>query len=297
MLKTVLDVTVPILVFWLMVTVGLELTEEDLRRVTRQLRIVLLATAAQVLLWPLVAVALLATLPLKPYIEMGILLVAACPSGGMANFYTYLGRANLALSVTLTAVSCLTAVLTMPLMLALFRTQLDDPALLSAPIPLMMGQLLFLLILPILIGMFVSRARPSLSKRHGRALLRLGIVALAALIAFVVVQEWERLFQDFTEISLTVGVLTTLMLLGGWLVGWACALGARDRFALTMVLVVRNVSIATAVAVTVLGRVEFAVFATAYFLNQVPILLAALVLFRLTRSSNPDTPKCEANGT
>jgi hypothetical protein len=47
-----------------------------------------------------------------------------------------------------------------------------------------------------------------------------------------------------------------------------------------MVFVVRNVGIATAIAVTVLGRVEFAVFATAYFLAQVPLLLAAVVLFR-----------------
>jgi hypothetical protein len=47
-----------------------------------------------------------------------------------------------------------------------------------------------------------------------------------------------------------------------------------------MVFVVRNVGIATAVAVTALGRVEFAVFATAYFLAQVPILLAAVLGFR-----------------
>jgi hypothetical protein len=49
-----------------------------------------------------------------------------------------------------------------------------------------------------------------------------------------------------------------------------------------MVLVVRNVSIATAVAVTVLGRTEFAVFAAAFFLNQVPIVVVALALVRLT---------------
>jgi hypothetical protein len=47
-----------------------------------------------------------------------------------------------------------------------------------------------------------------------------------------------------------------------------------------MVFVVRNVGITTAIAVTALGRVEFAVFATAYFLAQVPILLAAVVVFR-----------------
>ena len=119
-------------------------------------------------------------------------------------------------------------------------------------------------------------------------LLLLGIVALAVLITFVVVQEWDRLSADFSEISLAVALLTAIMLLAGWVVGWTCRLGSRGRFALAMVLVVRNVGIATAVAVTVLGRIEFAVFATAYFLNQVPILVAALVLFRLSRSTKPE---------
>jgi ACR3 family arsenite efflux pump ArsB len=73
----------------------------------------------------------------------------------------------------------------------------------------------------------------------------------------------------------------------GWVAGRACGLGSDDRFTPAMVLAVRNVVIATAVAVTVLGHVEFAVFATAYFLNQVPVIAAAVALFRLTRTLAP----------
>ena len=67
-------------------------------------------------------------------------------------------------------------------------------------------------------------------------------------------------------------------------------MGAKDRFTLAPVLVVRNVAVATAVVVTFRGRVEFAVFATAYFLSQVPVVLGALVHFRLTRSTDLDVP-------
>ena len=75
-------------------------------------------------------------------------------------------------------------------------------------------------------------------------------------------------------------LLTVLAFGAGWATAWARGAGAVDRFTIGMVFVVRNVGIATALAVTVLGRVEFAVFATAYFLAQVPILLAAVVVFR-----------------
>jgi BASS family bile acid:Na+ symporter len=111
----------------------------------------------------------------------------------MANFYTYLGRGNLALAVVLTAVSCLAAVLSMPPLLALFKNRLQDPAALNAPIPLLIGQLLFLLVLPVVLGMALRRAWPAFPERHGRTLLGLGIAALAALITLVVAQEWERL--------------------------------------------------------------------------------------------------------
>jgi hypothetical protein len=59
-----------------------------------------------------------------------------------------------------------------------------------------------------------------------------------------------------------------------------------DRSAVGIAFVIRNVGIATAIAVTVLGRVEFAVFATAYFLAQVPIFLAAVLVFRFMRVGN-----------
>jgi BASS family bile acid:Na+ symporter len=283
MLKSAIDVTVPAIAFLLMTVVGSGLTGADFRRVARRPWVVALATAFALVVWPAVALAVIAMLRPPDYVAAGILLVAACPAGGMANFYSHLGRANVALAVTLTVVSCLAAVLTMPLLLALFRSQLHDPLSLSAPVPLMVGQLILLLILPTLLGMAVRRARPALAERHGPMLLVFGFVLLAVLVGLVVSLVWERLAGNFMEITLAVALLTVIIILAGWAAGWAGRLTIEDRFTLATVLVVRNVAVATAVAVTVLGRTEFAVFATAYFLTQLPIVLAALGLFRLVR--------------
>jgi predicted Na+-dependent transporter len=82
---------------------------------------------------------------------------------------------------------------------------------------------------------------------------------------------------------LAVAVLTGLALLAGYGTGWAGGGGTTDRFTVALVFVVRNVGIATAIAVTVLNQLEFAVFATAYFLSQLPLLLAAALVFRWMR--------------
>src|SRR5262245_13497705 len=100
-----------------MFVVGTDLTANDFWRVGRQPGTILGATAAQVLLLPILGWLLVRWLNLQPVIAQGLLLVAACPSGAMANLYTLLARANVALSVILTAVSCLTAVVTTPLAL------------------------------------------------------------------------------------------------------------------------------------------------------------------------------------
>ena len=81
-------------------------------------------------------------------------------------------------------------------------------------------------------------------------------------------------------------LLSGLAFAAGWATGWAGG-DRTDRFTVGLVFVVRNVGVATAVAVTVLGRLEFAVFAAAYFLCQAPLLLAAALLHRRMRTAAP----------
>lgn len=283
MLKLLVDAGVPVLVLLTMAIVGMELTADDFRRVARQPWVVVAATGGQCVLLPVVGWLLVHGLALQPAIARGVLLVAACPSGGMANVYTYFARANLALSVTLTAVSCMAAVLTAPLALAVLRALGGESAAFPVPLAVLARQLFLLLLLPILAGMGVRRRWPGITRRHGRALLGSSIVALAVLLALIIAQEAEQFAGALADLSAAVAVLTVLAFGAGWTTGWAGGAGWTDCFTVGMIFVVRNVGVATAIAVSVLGRVEFAVFATAYFLAQAPILVAAVVVFRRVR--------------
>ena len=160
MLKTVLDVAVPVLAFLLMFVVGLELTTDAFRRVARS------SGSWPWRRWPSSTLAARCRRPARDLPAEA--LRRGGPSAGRrlsqrqhGELLHLPGQCQLALAVTLTAVSCLVAVLTMPLLLAVFKTHLDDPATLNAPVPLMIGQLLLMLILPILLGMFVPAAGPA----------------------------------------------------------------------------------------------------------------------------------------
>jgi bile acid:Na+ symporter, BASS family len=280
MLKSVVDVGVPALVFFGMVVVGMGLTVDDFRRVARNWRTVSAATLGQIVLLPVIGWLLVRCFGLESNMAQGVLLVAACPSGTMANIYAYLARANVALSVTLTAVSCLLAIVTTPLIMSVLQSQAGESAGFSVPIGLLTGQMCLLLLFPVLIGMGTRSRWPEITERHARRLLGFSIACLAALLAFVIVQEAEHFADALGVIALTTASLTVLAFASGWAMALFTADGPNDRFAVGMVFVVRNVGIATAIAVTVLGKAEFAVFGTAYFLAQTPILLLAVLAFR-----------------
>ena len=283
MLKTIVDAGVPALVFSAMVVVGMDLTTDDWRRIARRPGIVVAATLGQFILLPLLGWLLVAGLGLDGASAHGVLLVAVCPSGTMANLYTSQARANVALSVTLTAVSCLAAVVVTPLLLSLLQTQAGGAGGYSVPFGVLAGQLIVLLLVPVLTGMIIRHRWPHIPKRHRRGLLAFSVAALIVLLALVIAQAGEQFARMLAEIAVAAFLLTILAFGSGWLTGWLTGAGANDRFAVAMSFVVRNVGIATAIAVTTLGRAEFAVFATAYFLTQTPLLLAAALIFRWLR--------------
>jgi ACR3 family arsenite efflux pump ArsB len=68
--------------------------------------------------------------------------------------------------------------------------------------------------------------------------------------------------------------------LAGWFVGGVTGASRPDRFTLATEFATRNIAVAPAIAVTLAGRIEFALFATTYFLTEAPLMLCAIVLFR-----------------
>ena len=276
-LNLLADVGVPVVVWLLMLVVGLELTPRDFRRVLVYPKAVVAATAGQLLLLPLLAALLIRALEPAPAIAAGIVLVAASPGGAVSNFYTYLARGNLALSVTLTAVSTLAAMLTMPLLvnagLALFA---GSALAVEVPAGRMAAQLLLMLVLPVGLGMGLRAGAPASVARHARALRRISFAALGLLIVLVLVDQRRLLLENAGQVIVAAVLFSLGAMLLGWLVGRLAKLAPVDCFTLVLEFVARNLAVAALVGITLLGRTDFAVFATLFFLTQAPVILLAI---------------------
>jgi BASS family bile acid:Na+ symporter len=285
--KAFIDIVVPATTFALLVAVGMDVTSEDFSRVRRQWGLVLVGLLAPPLLLPLLAFGLLALVETPPDVAAGVLLVAACPIGSISNGYSYMARASTALSVTLTGLSCALAVATIPLAGAAFGVVLGQPFGLQAPPGLLATQLLLVLGLPVAIGMLVRWRSASLAGRYAPGLQRGAYLGVAVLLVLIVMEDPLAFGSSLrTGLPLAAAFVAGSTALG-WLTAAACTSDRRDRFTIAAEFGARNVGIATAIAVTFLGRVEFARFAATYALTEIPILLAAVALFRRSAPPGP----------
>jgi BASS family bile acid:Na+ symporter len=174
---------------------------------------------------------------------------------------------------------------TIPLVSKGFELALQQPFGYSAPIPFIVGQLVPLLVVPVAIGMWVRHRAPDIAERHGPALRRLALVGTGVVFLFIILDNPVALGTTL----LTTAPLATVFVVGSIAAGWICGAlvteDRRDRFTLAAEFGARNVSVAMAIAVTILGRVEFARFAVTYALVEIPLMLAAVALFRRRESA------------
>jgi BASS family bile acid:Na+ symporter len=271
-----LAIAIPFLTVLLLFAIGLDLTTEDLGRVGRQKAVVLAGLIPPAILLPVAALVLVALFRPPHQTVVGLLLVAGCPIGGIANAYAWLARASTALAVMLTGLSCLLAGLTMPVFSAWVHATLGEGYAFPPPTPLLFLQALAVLGFPVAAGMWVRHRMPGIAERHRNLLALSSFAGSTALMAFVIVSDKQGFVEALRTTVPVAAAFIGVSMAMGWAAGLVVGASPADRFTLLTVFATRNLAIATAIAVTVLGRLEFAVFATTYYLTELPMMLVAI---------------------
>jgi BASS family bile acid:Na+ symporter len=285
-MKTAVDFGVLTLTVALMFSVGLELKVRHFEELARSKGTFLGALIGQMVVLPAIAVLIVRAIRLPGYLQVGILLVAACPVGDIANFYTLLARGNVALSVAVNAVSCLLSVFSMSLVFGVYSRIMGAEFAMSVPPFSFVGRLILLVAIPIVLGMGCSLQAGVAGKVSG-SLRVLCLGGVLVLCMFVIANRYEQLRADWKAIWLASLSLMVVAMAVGWAVGQVVGLKRSDSITFAILFPVRNIGLATAIAVTLMGHLEYAAFATAYFLSEALLLLGAVVFFRYRWTIKP----------
>lgn len=277
----VIEVGLPVLIILAMTIVGLELTLVDLNRVLHYPVEVAVSLLGQVLLLPLIAAALVVLLRPDTAVTGGLILAAAAPQAMSSNFLCLLGRANLALSVTLTAASSVLALVSTPLVTKLgFGLLLGAQAGFSLPADKVMQQVVTGLLLPVGAGMLVRHYAPAFVERNHQRLQRLSLVAIVAMLAAILIDQAATIEHNLAAIVLAAVAFTVAAAALGFGIARAFSWPRADRITVLAAFPSRSLSVAALISINVLGRADFLAFAAPFFLVQALLLVPVMFLTR-----------------
>ena len=251
-MKGVLDVGVLILTVLAMLSVGLELEFHRFKLLAQHVGALAVVLLMQMILLPALGLLISYELDLSPTLRSGILLVAACPAGDIANFFTLIGRGNLAVSVTINAISCLISPLSMTIIFAGYSRILGTPFAFATPGWRLVLPCFFLITVPIIAGAALRSVRTPKPDRSSRSLRVVCLLGVFALCAYVTASRFAQLKTDWKLTVSASSVLALTAMLIGWAVGRALRTERTNSLAFLISFAVRNVGLATTIAITIM---------------------------------------------
>ena len=261
----------------IMMGMGLTLTIADFRRVAQNPKPVLLGLTNQIVLLPLVALALVYLFEPPAFIAVGMILLAACPGGTSSNLVTLLAKGDLALSVSMTAINSIITIVTIPFWVGYaYSTYLAEAANMASPTADIFKTLIVVLAMPLSIGMLIKNRAPQFADRMERPVRIASSIFLAVVILGLLAREFD-LFQQY--VGDTLGIVTALNVLTmGMGYGLAKAFGLNLKQGLTIAIEsgIQNGTLTISLAVITLNQPDFAIIAAIYSLvmyalSSVPI--------------------------
>lgn len=258
---------VPIFLFAVMMAMGLSLTLQDFQRVAKQPKALLAGLGAQLLLLPILAIAMGFALGSPPVIAAGAIILAACPGGVTSNAYVFASRADVALSIGLTAVASFITVFSIPF-LTLFALELhmDQSTIPELDKVDMMWSLARFTIVPVSLGMLLRYWKPEIALRIIEP-LRIG--TLLSLIGIVVVgtaTAWATIVLNAWSAGTLMVAINIIAMSLGFLLARGLRLPFKQRATITFEVGVQNLSLALFVTLTFLKSPELAIATLVYAL-------------------------------
>ncbi len=285
-MATFLNVGIIIASILLTLVVGLEVDGAAIRQAICHRLKILLLWALQVVVPPVIALLIVRALHLPLHVQAGLLLLAACPVGDIANAYTLLARGPVAISLAVNALSCLSAPLTMALTFALYAHLLGEAYAFAIPAPSLVLRVFFLAVLPVCTGAAWRALHPASVRRVRPWLRRICIGCIAVLIVYVLTTQWEQVVAETASAFAAAIAFFSLSLAVGWWTGHGLRMIMPGKACAAFLIGVRNLGMMAAVAIVMLGRTDYAVFGAVYFLTQV-LLALTLVRWTLRRAGAP----------
>ena len=278
-------VVLPLTLTVIMGGLGLSLTVDDFKRIFKSPRGVLIGLANLLLISPLIGFGVAELYDLEPALAVGVVLLASSPGGTTANLLTHLARGDTALSVSMTALSSIAALVTVPTFLALSVAHFDASVADDVSMGGIVARVFLITLVPLAIGMAIRARREQWALAQQERVKRIGLAALILVAVAITIDEFETVRENFADLALAAITFNLLAMGISFTVARAARLSGRQATAVAMELGVHN----TTLAITTGALIAEVVSVPAAIYSGLMYITAGLFArFMFKRNADPD---------
>jgi BASS family bile acid:Na+ symporter len=229
---------------FMMLGVALDLKLDDFKRIFVKPKAPAVGLFAQFILLPALTFLLVLLIKPAPSIALGMILVAACPGGNLSNIITYLAKGNTAVSISMTAVSTIFAIVMTPLNLAIWGGLNPETDAILREVSLspfdVFVTIFIILGIPTALGMTLSRIFPGIADKVRRPFKIFSLVFFIIIVAGALLANWQN-FVSYVNIVIVAVFLHNLLALNtGWWAAKLLRLNERDSRAVSIEVGIQN---------------------------------------------------------
>jgi BASS family bile acid:Na+ symporter len=258
-------VILPLSLFIIMFGMGLSLQISDFTRVFEQPKAVLVGLSAQILALPLFALLIAITFALPPELAVGLMIISFAPGGVTSNVFTNLAKGDVALSISLTAITSLIISFTIPVFTVLsmdfFMGEAEN---FELPVLKTIIQLLVITVIPVALGMFILSKWQTVANKIEPFIQKFSIVILMLLVMAIILKNKAQMVEFFLQTGAATLVLNLFALYFGYRIAKLFTLNEKESISIGYEVGIQNGTLALLVAGTLIGNNTMMIPAVTY---------------------------------
>ncbi|RPG96921.1 MAG: bile acid:sodium symporter family protein [Candidatus Pelagibacter sp. TMED239] len=269
----------PVALALIMLGLGASLTLKDFTRVAQNPKEFFVGLVCQLVVLPIIAYLLIIILRTPMELALGVMLIAAAPGGVTSNILTKFADGDVALSISLTAITSLISIVSVPyvvfLSIEIFNITYVVKNVSMLEISLKM---FFVVTLPVLIGMIIRKFADDFILRNINIINKISIALFIIVFVAIYVEEWNSIVMFLSTAGLIAFTLNVTMMIIGFYVAKFFTTGVAQRRCISLECGLQNGTLAVFVGIQLFGtNMTYMVPTAAYAL----IMMTTSVIFVL----------------
>ena len=261
-------VILPVSLAIIMLGMGFTLVLDNFKKIVQSPKAAFIGLTNQLILLPLVGFSLAILFDLPPDMAVGLMIIAACPGGPTSNLISHVAKGDIALSISLTAVTSMLTVFTIPVILsfALSYFSGDSATQIQLPIGNTIIQIMGITIVPVSIGMLINSYFPKFAKRLESPMRIASTVIFVAVLSGIILANKQHIVTYLKSVGLVALALNISTMALGYYSSKIFKLNLKQSISITIESGIQNGTLAIVIATSILQQSSMSIPAAVYSL-------------------------------